>query len=93
MDDEPLILDGGDELISNDNEEFFPKYYDRTEIFEKTILPLVRNLMCACREFGIPMLTSIQYKSTEDNILLSNSVVIPEHGVCDVLKKAIDIIT
>ena len=93
-DDEPILRDDDDDFNPEDlnfdeNEDFFPKYYDLEKVFDETVQPLLRTIINICNEYSIPMVTSFQYKNTESQVMLCTSIVVPPKRACDKINKAV----
>jgi len=61
------------DLNFDETEEQFPEYYDLESVFDEKIQPQLKNILNLCREYGIPMLCSFQYKHSKFNSSLCNS--------------------
>ncbi len=91
MNDDPELNDGFNEEEFNfdENQDFFPKYYDLEKVFDETIQPLLKTLVNICNEYSIPMVSSVQYKNNESQVMLCTSIVIPPDRTCDKLHAAV----
>lgn len=87
-DDDPQLNDpfNGEEF--DENEDFFPKHYDLEEVFDKMIHPMIKTVINICQEYNIPMLTTFQYKSSESQVNLCTSMVIPPSRTCEKIINA-----
>jgi hypothetical protein len=72
----------------DENEDFFPEYYDLEEIFDKNIHPLLTTIINICEEYNIPMLTTFQYANGENQVMLCTSVVLPPERACNKITSA-----
>lgn len=70
-------FDPENDLDFNENENLFPDNYDLESVFDEKIQPQLKTIINLCREYGIPMLCSFQYKRTANNSMLCNSVIVP----------------
>lgn len=67
-------------METNDNmgDEFFPENYDLEEIIDDKIQPLLKTIVNICSEYNIPMLSTFQYKNTEEKVMFCTTVVLPK---------------
>lgn len=67
--------------------------FDKEDIYDKQITPLVEELIEICREHDIPMLASFAYKNTEeDGIMLCSTYINPPHRHTPNLQKGLSVI-
>ncbi len=87
--DEPIDPEN---LQIDENEDFFPKYYDLEKVFDESIYPLLKTIVNICNEYNIPMVTSFQYANEQKKAMLCTSVVVPPRRTCDKLTQTTKIL-
>lgn len=77
-----------DLLNFDDEQDFFPKYYDLEKVFDEAIHPLLKTIINICHEYDIPMVSSFQYTNSESKVNLCTSVVLPASRTCEKITNA-----
>lgn len=99
MNDEPFLRDDEDrdgfnpeDLNFDEEEDFFPVYYDLETVFDEKIHPLLKTIVNICNEYNLPMVASFQYANSKNNVMLCTSVVNPPKRRSKKLAQATNIL-